>query len=240
MISTKEDIKKLGTIMCVFAHPDDETFTMGGIIAAAARNGQRVICITATRGELGQQDEQRWPLAELGDIRTHELKAALDILGVRDLHFLGYKDGGCSGIDLEEAVTKLTDLINEYQPDTLMTFGPDGLTGHPDHVTVSDWTLRARMMADTQPDVYWATLTSEQYQRSQAVGDALNFYYNTPKPPVCEEAETAICLHLDNGLFALKEAALRAMPSQYQIMFERFDVAAIRGCFDVEAFVLAT
>lgn len=237
MVTNRQDIKQLGTIMCVFAHPDDETFTMGGIMAAALKNGQRVICVTATRGELGLQDEKRWPAEQLGDIRTSELKAALHILGVGDLHLFDYSDGGCSEADSDEAVAKLSDLLNEYKPDTVMTFGPDGMTGHPDHVAVSAWALRACTSMDTQPDLYWATLTREQYVRSQAVAEALNFYYNTPKPPVCEEAEAAICLHLDDELLELKEAALRSMPSQYQIMFESFDADVLRGCFDVEAFV---
>ena len=239
MIRTKDDIASLGTIMCVFAHPDDETFSMGGIIAAAVSNGQKVICITATRGELGVQDEQRWPAQELGDIRTGELKAALEVLGTPDVLFLDYPDGSCSEADDDEAVTKLKALMEEYRPDTLMTFGPDGMTGHPDHVAVSDWTMQARRKVEAQPDAYWVTLTTEQYRCTQALDDALNFFFNTPKPPVSEESETAICLHLDEELLGRKEAALRAMPSQYQIMFERFDSETIRGCFDVEAFVRA-
>ena len=76
MIKTTDDIKHLGTILFVAAHPDDETFNAGGILAAAARNGQTVIVVTATKGEGGVQDESRWPADSLGDIRAKELKQA--------------------------------------------------------------------------------------------------------------------------------------------------------------------
>ncbi len=223
--------------MCIFAHPDDETFGMGGIIAAAVRNGQQVICITATRGELGVQDEHRWPAERLGEIRTQEVTEALKILGVRQHHWLDYPDGGCQSIDNEEAVSRLTSFIEQLQPDSIMTFGPDGLTGHPDHQQVSAWTAKAKERTDARAKLYYLTLTNEQYERSKAVDKALNFYFNTPKPPTCDEQDAAICLHLSEELFQAKMNALRAMPSQYQIMFERFEEPALRGCFDVEAFI---
>lgn len=233
------DIQQLGTILCVFAHPDDETFTMGGIIAAARKNGQRVICITATHGELGVQDEQRWPLEHLGDIRTKELAEALKILGVEHHFYLDIYDGSCAEAPEGEMVDRIARLIDTYQPDSIMTFGPDGLTGHPDHCAVSAWARHAKERAGSEARIYHAVLTNDQYARSQAFDTALNFFYNTPKPPTVNDQDAAICLMLNDELFQIKMQALRAMPSQYQIMFEKFDEPALRGCFDVEAFVAA-
>jgi len=123
------DIKTLGTILCVFAHPDDETFTMGGVIAAASQKGQRIICVTATHGEGGVQDGSRWPAATLGQTRAAELEEALKILGVTEHYWLDYADGACTSADAEAAAGKVAAIIRTSQPDSIFSFGPDGLTG---------------------------------------------------------------------------------------------------------------
>lgn len=232
-----DDIKSLGTVMGIWAHPDDETFCSGGVMAAAAQNGQKVIIVTATRGEKGVQDESRWPAAELAAIRTKELKKALEILNATKHYQLDYKDGGCASADQPEAVSELAKLIKKYRPDTILTFGPDGLTGHPDHQTISNWAMAARLMAGSEARLLYSVQTTEQYARSQVLDSALNFFYNTPKPPTYDESETALCLHLDDKLCQQKMSALKVMPSQYQIMFEKFGEPEIKSCFDVEAFV---
>src|SRR5947207_1873194 len=103
-IKTSDDIKQLGTILSVWAHPDDESFSCAGIMAAAIQNGQSVACITATKGEDGVQDESRWPAEQLGEIRAHEMDEALDILGCHNHNWLGYHDGRCQEISADEAV----------------------------------------------------------------------------------------------------------------------------------------
>jgi len=92
----------LGTILGVWGHPDDETYLSAGLMAAAARRGQRVLCATATRGEYGSQDEQRWPSATLGRVRERELLRSLEILGVHDHRWLEYIDGSCDRVPPEE------------------------------------------------------------------------------------------------------------------------------------------
>lgn len=236
-VTEADDINNLGTILGVWAHPDDETFCSGGIMAAAAANGQKVIIITATKGEKGVQDESRWPAAKLASIRTKELKKALEILNATHHHQLSYKDGGCASADQAEPIAKIARLIKKYEPDTILTFGPDGLTGHFDHQTVSDWAMAARLMAGNRARLLYSVQTTEQYARSQVLDSALNFFYNTPKPPTYDENETALCLHLDDKLCQQKMSALKAMPSQYQIMFEKFSEPEIKSCFNVEAFV---
>ncbi len=103
MICTPSDIKKLGTIMSVGAHPDDETFMAAGIMATAVRNGQPVICVTATRGEAGSQDPVKWPTQTLGEVRTKELAAALGIIGAPKHYWLDYPDGGCQNVPDKKA-----------------------------------------------------------------------------------------------------------------------------------------
>src|SRR6185369_6083877 len=111
----------LGTILSVWAHPDDETYECGGLMARAVRNGSRVVCVTATRGELGSPDEARWPPgAPLADVRTKELEVALAVLGVTEHHWLDYPDGGCAAADQDEATGRVAELMAEVQPDTVL------------------------------------------------------------------------------------------------------------------------
>ena len=76
----------------------------------AARAGSRVVCVTATRGELGSADVEQWPLATLADVRTLEMAASLDILGVREHHWLDYPDGACPQIPESDAVGRLVEI----------------------------------------------------------------------------------------------------------------------------------
>ena len=82
---TATDIPDLGTILSVWAHPDDESYCCAGLMATAVRRGRRVVCVTATRGELGSTDPDRWPPGQpLADVRTKELAACLAEMGVTD------------------------------------------------------------------------------------------------------------------------------------------------------------
>ena len=107
ILQNRDDIKKLGTVLSVWAHPDDETLACAGIMAKAVSNGQKVICITATLGEAGVQNEQKWPANNLGTIRSQELNNALKIIGVKHHHWLNYPDGDCQNQDVNNASNKL-------------------------------------------------------------------------------------------------------------------------------------
>lgn len=238
-MSTIQDIKQLGTVMGVWAHPDDETFSMAGIMAMAAQNGQKVVCITATRGEAGVQDESRWPSDRLADIRTSELKAALNVLGVTEHIFLDYADGGCADVDSNQAVQQITKLIDIYQPDTIFTFGPDGLTGHIDHSTVSAWAVAAAKLATKKPAVYFALQTTGQYDAMMHADKHLNFFFNIDKPPTKDECDCDLCFCLGADYLALKMRALAAMPSQTDKFLTMFS-GQLTDMIGTEAFTLYT
>ena len=105
-------------------------------MAAAVDAGARVVCVTATRGERGTPDPHRWPAARLASLREAELAASLAVLGVTDHRQLGYPDGGCAEVPADDAVSRLAELMAEVEPDTVLSFGPDGMTGHADHRTI--------------------------------------------------------------------------------------------------------
>ena len=86
----------LGTVLGIWAHPDDEAFLSAGLMAAARDAGRRVVCVTATLGEHGTDDPQRWPPQRLAQVRTHEARASLAALGVTEHFLLGISDGTCA------------------------------------------------------------------------------------------------------------------------------------------------
>src|SRR6478735_6520181 len=83
------DAARLGTVLGIWAHPDDEAFLSAGLMAAVRDAGNRVVCVTATLGELGTDDPIHWPPHRLGAVRRHELRASLAALDVTEHHSLG-------------------------------------------------------------------------------------------------------------------------------------------------------
>lgn len=139
------------TLLVALAHPDDETFGVGGVMARAAEEGHRVVVVCATRGEAGEIADPSLATPEtLGDVRERELRTAARALGVEDVRFLGYRDSGMAGTpenrhpaallnaEPSEVVGRLVQQIREVRPDVVVTFEPGGIYGHPDHVTISE------------------------------------------------------------------------------------------------------
>ena len=235
------DISGLGTIMGSWAHPDDETFMTGGLLSMAAANGQKVICVTATDGARGVQDQSRWPAETLGVTRQNELATALNILGIDAPRMLGYDDGHCSAVNSSEVCAKLVSLIDTYEPDTILTFPPDGLTGHPDHMAVSNWTVSAAKDAKKIPAVYFATQTQESYDSFWKVVDTqFNVYFATDSPVFVPEKLCDIHVLLEPEIAEKKTSALKAMPSQYSAWFEYLGDHGVRAAVGSEALVLAS
>ena len=122
------------TLLVILPHPDDESFPMGGTLAKYAAHQTHVTLVCATRGEAGIPG-----LApeEAAKIREGELRRAAAELGLAEVRFLDYHDGTLAQVDTEELIRRLTDILREMQPGVVLTFGPDGISGHPDHVTLS-------------------------------------------------------------------------------------------------------
>lgn len=153
-----------GPILGIFAHPDDEAFSCAGTFAAAHDLSVPVSVISATRGEAGEISDPALATPEtLGTVREGELRAAMAALGVRDVRFLGYRDSGMAGtpenrapgafmqVPAAEVVGRLVALIRAMRPQTVITFGPEGLYGHPDHLAVHR-TATAAVVAAADPE----------------------------------------------------------------------------------------
>ena len=209
----------LGTIVGIWAHPDDESYTSAGIMAHAVRAGRRVVCVTATRGEEGSWDEIKWPHGDgLATTRESELRKALEILGVNDIRLLEYHDGDCARVDVTDAVAKLAEIIADVKPDSVLTFGPDGLTNHPDHKAVSRWATEAFQEAAPKGSrLYYATMTQEWVDKYLDKLNQFNVFPDGP-PPVTPDQELAISFLLPPVLKKLKLQALAAHVSQHEGM----------------------
>lgn len=236
-IQTVEDIRALGTILTVWAHPDDESFLAAGILIAAVANGQKVVCVTATKGEQGIQDEARWPQEQLGDIRQAELKKALNILGVTEHYWLDYRDGQCAKANQIDAVEQIAEFIQHNKPDSILTFGPDGWTGHPDHQTVSTWVSKAAETTNADCDIYHVIGTKENYKNYLKLADEkVNIFFNIDKPPLFNNEDCAICFELPEDICEKKCHALAAMPSQTEILFGQFGAPFLKKAWSLECF----
>jgi LmbE family N-acetylglucosaminyl deacetylase len=145
-------------LMCVSAHPDDESLGFGGTLACAAAAGVEVSLVVATRGERGRHGDPSMPHPgpeALGRIREAEVRAACDQLGVRHVRFLGYMDGDMDRADPGEAAARIALRIRELRPHVVVTFDPFGAYGHPDHIAVSQLALSAvvrAMSTEVLPD----------------------------------------------------------------------------------------
>lgn len=138
------------TLLAVFAHPDDESIAAGGVLARYAQEGVRTALFCATRGEWGPiSDESPADYETLGSMRERELRAACDVLGVSWLRFLDLPDGGVSWAVEEstEPLERLVKAIRELRPQVVITFGPDGMYGHDDHIAVGRLTTEACSIA---------------------------------------------------------------------------------------------
>ncbi|HKE04946.1 MAG TPA: PIG-L deacetylase family protein [Blastocatellia bacterium] len=141
----------MNTLLAIFAHPDDESLVAGGTLARYAAEGWRTALICATRGEWGPiSDESLADYENLGERRERELREACAVLGVSWLQFLDLEDGAVAAPDADEevaALEKLARSIRELRPQIIITFGPDGLYGHADHIAIGQLATRARAIA---------------------------------------------------------------------------------------------
>ena len=141
------------SLMAVLAHPDDESLGVGGTLAKYAAQGVDVVLVTATRGDAGRfnghraGDQEHPGSKALATIREAELRSAAKALGVREVALLDYPDQRLDSADPREAIARIVSQLRRHRPDVVVTFGPDGAYGHPDHVAISQFTTAAVMAA---------------------------------------------------------------------------------------------
>ncbi len=221
------------TLMGVWAHPDDEAYLAAGLMARWRRRGDRVVVVTATPGEHGTSDPVQWPPERLARLRSQELRNSLAVLGVDELHLLGFEDGSCQDVD---GTDMIADLIADVRPDVIVTFGPDGMTGHPDHRAVSDWATDARALASPGSSLWYSTVTPEFHRLWGATNERLGLWADQPEPPCTELVDIEHHVRLTDELTDLKVAALREHASQTTPLLELLGPADYREWWRSESF----
>ena len=149
------------TILAVLAHPDDESFGLGGTLALYASKGYDTYYVCATRGEAGTLDpEYLNGFKDTAELRTNELMCAAKILGLKGVFFLDYRDSGMPGTEenkhpeaqinhsIDEVAGRVVKYIRELKPDIVITFDPIGGYKHPDHIHIHKATVMAFEKAD--------------------------------------------------------------------------------------------
>ena len=197
------------TLLGVWAHPDDESYLSAVTMNRVVNAGGRVVLATATRGERGGTASDPRLLAE---IRERELRTAMSILGVDDVRLLGYGDGECADAERDEAMRSIADLIEDVHPDVVVTFGPDGITHHPDHVAVSSWTTAAAAAVGHQ-GLFYATMTEDFTRQHDDLHTTLGVWMGGEPCPVPDE-DLALHVAPTRRERELKRRALRAHASQ--------------------------
>lgn len=129
-------------LLALFAHPDDETFRAGGTLALLARRGFRIQTLTATRGQAGSCGEpQLCSPADLPAVREVELRCACKALGIEPPIILDYQDGHLAKANRDAILADILAAVDKVRPSVLLSFGLDGLSGHPDHIALANYTF---------------------------------------------------------------------------------------------------
>ena len=211
---------ELGTILGVWAHPDDEAYLSAGLMARAVRNGSRVVCVTATRGEGGSMDEEVWPPDTMADVRTGELERSLAILGVDDHIWLDLPD-----IDMETALPehgyeRVVEIVRDVQPDTILTFGTDGMTTHEAHKSVCRWSTTANREAGKAGSrVLYAAVTKDWADEFLPIWEPFEVF-RPGAPEIYAPEDLVVDYHLPPEINELKVRAILEHESQVKAIFD--------------------
>jgi LmbE family N-acetylglucosaminyl deacetylase len=228
----------IGDILGVWAHPDDEAWLSAGLMMTAVAAGRRVVCLTATRGEAGFPDGDPRSPEQRAAVREAEMANSLSIMGVTEHRYLGYGDGLCSQVPDAEPVETIASLIDEMRPASVLTFGPDGGTGHFDHVAVCRWATQAVERAGL-PDTRLMYMTKTNTWTSEFFGGidpSTVMMIEGMEIEQVDESELAVWYACEGDVLDRKLAAMRAQTSQIEPFVETVGVDRFRALLREEFF----
>jgi LmbE family N-acetylglucosaminyl deacetylase len=163
------------TILCIFAHPDDEAFGPGGTIAKLAlTNNVYILC--ATCGDAGQGEKGK----KLAEIRTKEIIKSASILGVKKVYFLNFGDGTLNNNLYHKLAERIKEFVIRLQPQILMTFDINGVSGHLDHIAVSLATSYVFIHQKTATELWYYCMHESEENYFKSIGDFDYFVYVPP------------------------------------------------------------
>ena len=226
-------------VLGVWAHPDDEAYLSAGLMASMRAAGRRVVVATATRGEQGTPDPAAWPPHRLAPLRERELADSLAAVGVSEHHWLTYRDGALADVDPASGAADVRDLIELVRPAVVVTFGPDGMTGHPDHRAISRWVTEACANMPAAPRIWHATQTPDFHRRWGELNDTVGIWMDRSCIPSTPTGDLAWSLPHSHRARSAKHAALRAHASQTAPLISLVGESTYRAWWSGEYFVEA-
>ncbi len=201
-------------LMCILAHPDDESLGTGGILARYAAEGVHTSLICATRGERGWTGAEHTNpgMETMGQIREQELMQAAKVLGLGQVHLLNFIDGDLDQADPRDIVPKIAALLRQVRPQVVVTFDPKGSYGHPDHIAICQFTHAALVLAaDTCANIegdphqvlklYYLVDTREDMEVYQSIFGELRMVIDGQERCAMPWEEWAITTRIDTSAY---------------------------------------
>jgi LmbE family N-acetylglucosaminyl deacetylase len=236
-------------VAAVFAHPDDDTFGLGGSIALQAKSGLELLLIVATRGEAGLIADPSLATREnLGKVREEEERRSLQSLGAggAELRFYDYPDGGLADAPRDELIQRLEEDLAAFVPDVVVTFGPEGVTKHDDHIAIHQATTEAFHRAKDRAEggfkrLLYAAIPQSEIERFQEMQRMAGMEPFNPEDPFAPRGvpDDTIAIRVDcTSVVPKKVEALRAHRTQAEEI-ESIPEEAHELVFGQEAFVQA-
>ena len=225
-------------LLGIWSHPDDEAYLSAGLMARTIDNGGQVTLLTLTDGEKGFPAEDRRTTEERVALRRGELASAMAEIGVTDVHFLGIPDGDIARTEPAFLVGVIGRLMADVNPDAVVTFGPDGFTGHDDHVATGALTTQA-WLQNQQGQLLYTTKSTQWLDRWRELNNRFGVWM--PEEPIgvaCEDM--AFTINMEHGELERKRAVLAAHHSQTAGLAAAFGERRYRQWVSEEAFRLPT
>jgi LmbE family N-acetylglucosaminyl deacetylase len=221
-------------LLGIWAHPDDEAYLSAGMMARAIDAGGSVTLLTVTDGECGFGHEDTRAPSTRAEQRREELERAMAQIGVTDIRTLGIPDGHVGTVPADPLVRSIKSVIKEIRPDAVLTFGPDGITGHKDHVANSVLVTRAWSEAPSG-DLLYAAKTEAWLDEWRDLHSEFDVWMTDEPTGVCAE-DVELVIDLDESELDRKRAVLAEHRSQTASLSEAFGEDRYRRWIREEAF----
>jgi LmbE family N-acetylglucosaminyl deacetylase len=203
-------------LLGVWAHPDDEAYLSAGLMAEVIARGGHVTVVALTDGELGFGDDDSRTLTGRSLLRRAELREAMATIGVGDVRFVGAPDGFLDRIDTGMVAESIAEVMSEIQPDLTVTFGPDGITGHEDHVACG-LAVTSAWLAVSSGELRYAAKTTDWLDDWRTFHDSVGVWM-TDEPTGVDPADLDLVVALSGDALARKRRVLSHHASQTEMI----------------------